>query len=86
MSLLLLVNRPAADESHRCLQPVVEGDQVGREAGSDAPQALTDAQSSGGIGGGHSHRLAEGRQAQADYVSHHLVHGGGAAGQGAVGQ
>ena len=65
MSLLLLVNRPAADESHRYLQPVVEGDQVGREAGSDAPQALTEAQGSGGIGGGHSHCLAEGRQASA---------------------
>lgn len=62
-ALLLLVNRLAADEGHRYLQPLIQGDQVGREAGSDAPQALAEAQGSGGIGGGHSHCLAEGREA-----------------------
>ena len=61
--LLLLVSRLAVDEGHRHFQPFVEGDQVGREAGSDVPQALAEAQGSGGIGGGHTHGLAQGRQA-----------------------
>ena len=62
---LLFVGRLAAHESQRYFLLIIEGDQVGRETGGYATQALTQAKSCGGIAGGHADGLEKRCQALA---------------------